>query len=274
MTLKKTPIDIETTGNIVCFKLPTTTEVLEQSRQQDEETPRLNGLVGKLAAEFLGTCLFVFVGSLSGLGTNKTNGIMHAAVAHGFTIFVLASSFGGVSGGHFNPAVSLSVCMAGKLDALLLMPYVIAQLLGGCVGALLVVVVTTEEQYHNILGGATMPGGNLWYQNVIVETMLTIALCNTVIMCAADTDTNMLAPLCIGFTVALDIVAAGSITGASMNPARSLGPGLVATIFLPSKDTKEIWQEHYIYWAGPIIGATLAAFFYRCFFASDKRLVE
>ncbi|CAD5226535.1 unnamed protein product [Bursaphelenchus okinawaensis] len=232
------------------------------------------GLASKLMAEFLGDLIFVFIGTLAALNGNENNVLTHAAFGHGLTIFVLVCSLGHISGGHFNPAVTLSVTLAGKLHPLLLVPYWLAQLSGGFVGALLVRAVTTLDQYNTLVGGATIPApGDHWHQNLVTELILTMILCQTVLMCAVDTDKNVLAPLAIGLTVALDIFGGGSISGASMNPARSLGPGVAATILSTVQPTV-IWNYHYIYWAGPFAGATVAAFIYRTFFAqSENRLL-
>lgn len=87
-------------------------------------------------------------------------------------------------------------------------------------------------------------------------------LTQTVLNAAVDTDSNMLAPLAIGFTLTLDIFAAGSISGASMNPARSLGPSVAGSIFFDSQ-TSMLWDYQWVYWAGPLLGATISAGFYR-----------
>jgi glycerol uptake facilitator-like aquaporin len=124
--------------------------------------------------------------------------------------------------------------------------------------------VTTSAEYSSIMGGATiLPKGEEWYQGFLVEIVLTAILAQTVLCCAVDTKDNALAPLAIGLTVALDIFGAGSISGASMNPARSFGPCVAAALFTGVKDKSIIWITHYIYWAGPLIGAAISAFLYR-----------
>jgi len=232
-------------------------------------------LISKLLAEFVGDIIFVFIGCMSGLRSTQENTVIHGAFAHGLTIFILVASLGHISGGHFNPAVTLSVALAGKLPGgyygFWQVPlYWMAQLTGGFLGALLVRAVTLKFEYDGFDGGATyLHLGDEWYQGLISEAMLTFILTQTVLMTACDTSTNLLAPLAIGMCLSLDIFAAGTLTGASMNPARSLGPGIAMSIFA-YKDTGYIWNIHYIYWAGPFIGATLSAFFYRTVFGRGK----
>jgi len=237
---------------------------LSQPEMDNNNGTKPYSLVSKLFAEFIGDVLFVFIGALSALKSTDSNAVTHAAFAHGFSIFVLVSSLGHISGGHFNPSVTFAVALAGKLNPLLVVPYVLAQLLGGFVGAVLVRLVSSTDQYNMILGGATLLGSNeLWYQGLAVEAILTLFLTQTVLNCAVDTNNNLLAPLAIGLTVALDIFGAGSISGASMNPARSLGPALAGALFSTIKDKSILWTTQWIYWAGPAIGAAVSALLYR-----------
>ena len=237
-------------------------------RQASGEKPYR--IASKLGAEFVGTLLFVFIGSLSGLHSAPSSNpsVVPVAFGHGLAIFVLVASLGHVSGGHFNPAVSLGVALSGKMNPLVTVFYWISQVGGGFCGALLVRFVTSQQQYDSIAGGATIvPAGQIWYQLLLVEALLTMFLVQTVLTCAADTTTNLLAPLAIGMTVALDIFGGASLSGASMNPARSFGPCLVASLFVEKgpgmRLTDPIWSMHFVYWAGPFVGAVLAVVLYR-----------
>uniref|UniRef100_A0A914Y806 Uncharacterized protein n=1 Tax=Panagrolaimus superbus TaxID=310955 RepID=A0A914Y806_9BILA len=109
--------------------------------------------------------------------------------------------------------------------------------------------------------------------------MLTAILNHVILLTAVDTSSNVLAPLAIGLTLALDVCAGGAVTGASMNPARSLGPNIAAALFVDFDirrslatypTARSIWSHHWIYYAGPIVGATLAAGLYRLFFGRNK----
>uniref|UniRef100_A0A914CXT7 Aquaporin-8 n=1 Tax=Acrobeloides nanus TaxID=290746 RepID=A0A914CXT7_9BILA len=226
-------------------------------------------IISKVAAEFVGDLIFVFVGCMSGLRAAPDN-VIHGAFAHGLTIFALVTSLGHISGGHFNPAVTLSIALSNKMPIWHLPLYWVGQLTGGFCGALLCRAITLKDEYDTFDGGATyLHLGDDWYQGLISEAMLTFILTQTVLLTAVDTDKNVLAPLAIGMCLTLDIFAAGSITGASMNPARSLGPCVVMSIFA-YKNTSYIWKTHYIYWAGPFIGASVSAFLYRTIFGRGR----
>ncbi|PAV57394.1 hypothetical protein WR25_12256 [Diploscapter pachys] len=199
------------------------------------------------------------------LGTSMFDGILHAAFAHGICIFILVSAFGGISGGHINPAVTLGVALVGKINPLHAVFYILSQLAGGFLGALLVRLSIPPETFQIIYGGATLcsPGVN-WMQGLIAETMTTFMLVQSVLLTAVDTDRNGLAALAIGFTVLVDVLAAGNISGASMNPGRSFGPNIVGALFIRSTLLPtHFWSLHWIYYIGPAIGAFLAAGIFR-----------
>jgi MIP family channel proteins len=239
----------------------------------------------KCIAEFVGTLVFIYVGTMNGIN-GAGSGLIGAALAHGFTIFAMVSSLGPISGGHFNPSVSLAITLAGKLNPMHLPFYVMSQLLGGFVGALLSRASSVGPSYNIGLGGATLIGyGITWEHGLVTEIMLTAILNHVILLTAVDTSTNVLAPLAIGLTLALDVCAGGAVTGASMNPARSLGPNIAAAWFvdfdyradrLQNDPTamyltaKSLWSYHWIYYAGPIVGATLAAALYRLFLGRNK----
>ncbi|XP_064618111.1 aquaporin-8-like [Liolophura sinensis] len=195
--------------------------------------------------------------------------VVCVAIAHGLTIALLVASFGAVSGGHLNPAVTLGVFLSGGIKPLLAMAYVVAQLLGSLVGAGLVRAVLPSTTFKAIGGGAhNLVQGVGPGQGIVCETLLTMTLVLAVLMCAVDTDKNVLAPLAIGFAVTVDILAGINVTGASMNPARSFGPAVVVS------NVSNVWSYHYVYWVGPLMGSLLATLLYRlCFANPDNRLV-
>uniref|UniRef100_A0A7E4ZVC4 Aquaporin n=1 Tax=Panagrellus redivivus TaxID=6233 RepID=A0A7E4ZVC4_PANRE len=233
----------------------------------------------KLAAEFIGTCIFVFIGTMS--MTNGGGSLVTIAMAHGFTIFILVASLGHISGGHFNPAVSTGVALAGKLPPVLLPLYAGTQLLGGIAGAAICRACTTHKFYMSGIGGATLLNTDItWGEGLVTEIMLTAILVHVVLNTAVDTATNVLAPLAIGLTLSLDICGGGPITGASMNPARSLGPNLMAWAFIDFDIHPELgvtkhylWNYHWVYYVGPLIGAALAAGLFRTFFSRRSRVI-
>ncbi|KAM9831956.1 aquaporin-8a.1 [Neosynchiropus ocellatus] len=210
-------------------------------------------------AELFGTGLFVFVGCSSVIGSD---GITPPALAHGLALVVLITVFGAVSGGHFNPAVSLSVCLCGGLRPALLGLYVAAQMLGGMVGAGMTKVLFSEKLYGEAHGAAfTTAGGNELGPATIAEMILTMFLCTVVCMTAVNKSTrSSLAPLCIGLTVTASIFAGGRLSGGCMNPARAFGPAVAA----------KYWTHHWVYWAGPLCGSLLSAGLIRLLFGDQK----
>jgi MIP family channel proteins len=243
----------------------------------------------KCIAEFVGTLVFIYVGTMNGTA-GANSGLVGAALAHGFTIFAMVASLGPISGGHFNPSVSLAITLAGKLNPAHLPFYIFSQLLGGIVGALICRASNVADTYTAGLAGATLMGPNIsWINGLVTEIMLTAILCHVILLTAVDTSSNVLAPLAIGLTLALDVCAGGAITGASMNPARSLGPNIMASIFVdfdrrqpnPQQfpdlnpqnmyySSNSLWSYHWIYYVGPILGASLAAALYRIFLGRNK----
>lgn len=220
-------------------------------------------------AEFLGVCLFVFVGVLSPLSEGTDGNLIGVAVGHGLTIALLIMALGNISGGHFNPAVTFGVALSGNIKPLLAVAYVIGQLLGGLLGAAFVRAILPANTYSMMNGAQTLPPVIEPGWAVLCEGILTFILVFTVLMTAVDNRTkSKLAPLAIGFAVAVDILAGGRVTGASMNPARTFGPAVVASPLVDG-----LWTYHYVYWVGPLGGAFLAAINYRLLFASpDLRI--
>ncbi|XP_035001919.1 aquaporin-8-like [Hippoglossus stenolepis] len=215
-------------------------------------------------AELFGTSLFVFVGCASVIGNNGSNGVLQPALAHGLTLGVLIMVFGQISGGHFNPAVSLSVYMCGGMELLLTVPYLAAQILGGMIGAALTKVMYPAELYDFALGGVIQPGTSDLGKAMMAETMLTLILTTVVCLGAVNNQTRSpSAPFCIGLTVTANIIAGGMLSGACMNPARAFGPAVVANQ----------WAHHWLYWVGPICGALLTVTFVRLFFGDQRTRV-
>src|SRR5580693_3401372 len=213
----------------------------------------------KLLAEFIGTFAFVFIGAgtaaVAGEGIG-TPGIVAIAFAHGLAIMAFAFAYGSVSGGHFNPAVTVGVLAAGAMDAGEAAGYIVSQLIGGVAGALLLRIVLGGDATglgmpalaHNLALGATSltitPEAGF-----IIEAALAFFLVTVVLSTAVAGRAGSLAPLAIGMTVTLNILMGGALTGASFNPARALGP-MVAT---------GNFSEAWLYLTAPIVGAIVAA---------------
>ncbi|KAK2151415.1 hypothetical protein LSH36_364g04071 [Paralvinella palmiformis] len=206
--------------------------------------------------ELIGVTIFVFVGTTSATSGN----VMSTAAAHGLAIMLLIIAFGHISGGHFNPCVTLGALLTGGISLKGAALHWLAQLIGGILGAALCKGVLSSAVYSGINAGIPDLGAGVGVgQGILCEAVLTLTLVLTVIMTAVDRDDNILAPVAIGLAVLVDISAAANISGAVMNPARSFGPAVVgSSVFLA-----RAWTHQYIYWVGPIIGALVAAGLHR-----------
>ena len=199
-------------------------------------------------AEFVGTFALIFVG----IGAIKTAGhdVLAVALAHGLTIAAFVSATLHISGGQFNPAVTLGLLCGGHLDLAAALRYWIAQILGAIAAALIclslfgrdVVVTGTPQLAINL---------NPW-QGILVEAILTFFLVFVVYGTVIDKRAHRIAGFAIGSTITLDILFGGPLTGAAMNPARVFGPALAANF----------WHDHYVYWIGPFLGAAAGGLVY------------
>ncbi|XP_041363390.1 aquaporin-8-like isoform X2 [Gigantopelta aegis] len=250
----------------------------KEEEKEKEKTAVFERVVRPCLAELTGACLFVFIGCMCiPHSLAKEPGKSHPALAatpialaHGLLIASLVISFGKVSGGHFNPAVTVGVALAGHIAPLLAVFYVGMQLIGGLLGAALCRAVDTKALFESLNGGAhILPPETSAGQGILCEMLLTTLLVLTVIMGTCDGRTKSeRAPLAIGFCVLVDILAGINTSGASMNPARSFGPAVAVSVY-----NSDVWTYHYVYWVGPILGSILAGVLYRFFLANpDKRL--
>ena len=214
----------------------------------------------KLVAEFIGTFTLVFAGVGAVLETQGTN-LVAVAIAHGVAIAVMGTVFGPISGGAFNPAVTIGLWVTRRLPALDVVAFIVVQLLGGIAAAFVLSSVFDETLQDQVKLGATLlaPGVSP-VQAIVIELLLTFFLVIAIFGTALDSRAPKLGALLIGLTIAMDIAAAGPMTGASMNPARTLGPALV----------HGEWADHAVYWIGPILGAVMAALLYEFAFMQKR----
>lgn len=199
-----------------------------------------------LVAEAIGTFALVFAGcGAIAVGTLGPGGI---AAAFGLAIMVMVYALGHVSGAHFNPAVTAAFAVGRHFPAARVMPYWAAQITGAIAAAGLL-----RATLGDVPSGVTHPaGGDL--QAVVWEVVLTFFLMLVIVAVATDSRAvGQGAAIAIGGTVALGALVGGPISGASMNPARSLGPAFV------SGDLSDLW----IYLVAPTVGAVAAAVVYR-----------
>jgi aquaporin Z len=204
-------------------------------------------------AEGIGTFALVFAGTGAVMVNQISNGtITHLGISFVFGAIVAALIYGmgHLSGAHFNPAVTLAFWTSGFFPRRRVLPYILAQLVGAIAASTLLLIALGSVAKL----GATLPLNSNWFQSLILETVLTFILMFVILGSGLDRRAHIgFAGLAIGLTVGLEAAFMGPITGASMNPARSLGPAVVGGI----------WQHHWVYWIAPIVGAQLAVLVYR-----------
>ncbi len=216
-----------------------------------------------LIAEFLGPFALVLIGAGS-IMTAKTQGfsdggtLLLVALAHGLAIGLMIAAAGHISGGHYNPAVTIGLWLGGKIGAMKSVGYIVAQLAGAVVAAAVLHLIFPEAirdatklgvpqiNYAGDADGIIVGRSHA----LILEVIMTFFLMYVIYGVAVDTrGAHAIAPLAIGLTITMDILLGGPLTGAAMNPARHFGPALV----------QGEWKDAWLYWVGPIIGAALAA---------------
>jgi len=207
----------------------------------------------QLVAEFIGTFTLIFVG----VGAIYQNaGLLAVAFAHGLAIAVMVSATGGISGGHLNPAVTFGLWVGGKIDLPRGLAYWAAQLLGATAAAFLLLAVFPQlpnQTASTIIANGTPDLKDISQaQGIVIEAVLTFFLVFVVYGSAVDARAPKIGGLAIGLTVTLDILFSGPLTGGAMNPARAFGPALASGH----------WNNHIVYWIGPLAGGGLAGLVY------------
>lgn len=223
-------------------------------------------LVRRLAAEAVGTALLVLFGVGSvvaaltvGDGSLDYAGLGFVSLAFALVVALVIYGFGPVSGAHINPAVTLALALTGRFPWREVLPYVLAQLLGAVLGALLLVVVYGTGAVDLGLGMTSVAEGVSLPQAVAVEVLGTFLLMFTIMAVAVDSRAPLgWAGFLIGLSVACAILLVGPQTGGSLNPARTLGPDVMAGLL----GGEVAWSELVVYWVGPVLGAVVAAFVY------------
>jgi len=216
-------------------------------------------------AEFLGTFFWCFAGIgaiLSGTpAVGAGGGLLAAALAQGLALSVAVHAFGGISGAHFNPAVTIGMAVTRRIGPAAAGVYVLVQLAGATTAALVCRAIFPSAAVAQGLLGLPLPQawvsiGTLVLAEAVMAFVLMVAIFGT----AVDERGRAvrIGGFGVGLTLAFNTLAAGAITGAAMNPARAFGPALVSGV----------WNFHIYYWIGPIIGAVVAALLY------DKVLLD
>lgn len=211
-------------------------------------------LARRLVAEALGTFGFVFIGAavvvVNGGFPNSGIGLLGIALAHGVALSVMISATMTISGGHLNPAVTVGLLVARKIDLVSAAAYIVTQLAAASVGALLVQWLLPAGAVRSALLGVPVIASSVTLGQAIgLEAILTFFLMSAVFGTAVSPDAPRIAGFGIGLVLLFDILVGGPLTGAAMNPARAFGPALVSGQ----------WLGHVVYWIGPMVGAILAA---------------
>lgn len=209
-----------------------------------------------LLAEFIGTFALIFIGA--GAGALGDGGLVGVAFAHGLVVLAFAYAYGHISGTHINPAVTIGVWAAGKIDTARAFSYVFFQLLGGVVAAFTLAWVLGSRQGN--LGATLLADGVSPVVGVVLEAILTFFLVNTVMNAGISGKATIPGGLAIGFTLTFCILMGGPLTGGSLNPARSLGPAVASGNFA------NLW----VYFVGPILGGVVAGVLYKAVFEERK----
>jgi MIP family channel proteins len=228
-----------------------------------------------MLAELIGTFFLCFVGIAAILSTQKPvesgAGIIGIALAHGLALSVAVNAFGGVSGAHFNPAVTIALLITRRITGVRAVQYILAQLAGGSLAAWACACFFPMEAVNSAKLGIPFPSippaeDLAWVSVPIllgVEFVLTFLLMTAIYGTAIDErgQAVKIGGFGIGLTVTFDILAGGAVTGASMNPARSFGPTLVYKL-MGGGGGERAFDYHWCYWAAPIAGAVVAALIY------------
>lgn len=221
-------------------------------------------LTQKLAAEVLGTFAVVFFGAgavcvdfyLRGSGGL---GLPAIALAHGLTFAIMVSALGHISGGHFNPAITIAFWVTKRLPTMESLAYWGAQLVGGIVAAFFLKLVIPEEVAANIfLGAPELTRDFPHLSGIALEGIATFFLVLVVFASFADEHGTLrsLAGFSMGLTITVGMLVAAPFTGGALNPARAFGPELVS----------RHWLNAGIYWVGPLAGGFLAGLVYDAVF--------
>ncbi len=229
-------------------------------------------MIRKISAELLGTFWLVFGGCgsaiLAAAYPELGIGFAGVALAFGLTVLTMAYAVGGISGGHFNPAVSLGLAIGGRFDWKDLLPYWAAQLLGAILaGACLMVIASGKAGFEpggfasNGFGDLS-PGGYSMQAALVIEVILTAGFLIVILGSTSKLVPAGFAPIAIGLALTLIHLISIPVTNTSVNPARSTGVAL----FAETGALSQLW----LFWVAPLIGAAIGGLIWRGLLASDQ----
>src|SRR5437588_10363299 len=211
-----------------------------------------------LLAEGIGTFTLIFIGAgaiITDAVTKGHVGVLGIALAHGLAIGIMVSALGHISGGHFNPAVTIGVWVTKRINTAETLLYWAAQLIGGTVAAFILKAVIPDDTWRAVaLGTPELARDFPVGAGMALEAVATFFLVLVVFATAVDERGafKAISGFGIGLTITMGILTAGPLTGAALNPARAFGPALAAMH----------WAHHGVYWIGPLAGGFLAGLLY------------
>lgn len=229
-------------------------------------------MVAKLSAELIGTLWLVLGGCgsavLAAAFPEVGIGLLGVSLAFGLTVLTAAYSLGPVSGGHFNPAVTVGLWAGGRFPASQVLPYIVAQVVGGVVGAGILYVIASGTDGFSLAHGFASngfgehsPGGYSMLSGAVTEVVMTFMFLIVILGSTHHRAPIGFAGMAIGLALTLIHLISIPVTNTSVNPARSTGPALLVGDWALS----QLW----LFWVMPIVGAALAGFVYRSLFEGD-----
>jgi MIP family channel proteins len=223
----------------------------------------------KLVAEFIGTFALIFFGAgsicadqfLRSSGQGGL-GLLGIALAHGLAIGIMVTSLGHISGGHFNPAITIGFWVTRKISTFDALAYWVAQLAGATAAAYLLRLLPFDVWAPVQLGTPQLASGITRTNGMFFEGIMTFFLVFVVFATAGDARGafNKIAGFAIGLTITMGALFGGPFTGAALNPARAFGPALAANH----------WTNHGVYWIGPLAGGVAAGWLYNTLFLTKE----
>lgn len=221
----------------------------------------------KYIAEGVGTMLLTLIacGVAIVLGCNTVTGVIGTSLSFGLVIIAAAYSIGNVSGCHINPAVSISMVVAGKMEVMECVKYIVAQVIGALFGSLLLALClgSFDALGSNAYGGMVNGNEVTILIAIIVEVILTFIFTTTILGVTDKKENGHVTGIVIGLTLVLVHLFGIPFTGTSVNPARSLAPAILQG----GEALKQVW----VFIVAPIIGACLSGVFYRFVLKADKK---
>jgi len=228
----------------------------------------LKALMKPILAEFIGCFFFLYVSCGAAMSTGakfETPGTVEIGIAlsFGFTIFVIAFTLGHISGAHLNCSVSIALAIVGKISWKRCACYFVAQFFGSMFGTLMLAATFASGYTQNCYASNKLGTGATQGDGVGMEIILTMFLI-LVVMAATDkhTASPIMVPLCIGLAVTCCHFVALPVTGTSLNPTRSFASAVAAST-IHDGQCQDVWNDHWIFWVAPTIGAVSGSVLYK-----------